>query len=126
MSTANMTLSALALRDGDKKKAVEYLREERRRRQPLKNSHIRTTLCRDGTSFEISSLRASVQAVIDFLERMARTNLAERIDLREAAAALRRGETPRRFRASARAVTAAANDSPRIAAAFTTRGNVAT
>jgi hypothetical protein len=44
--------------------------------------------------------------VIDFLDQMARTNLAARLDLREAAAALRRGETPRWFRTSGRVVAA--------------------
>jgi BlaR1 peptidase M56 len=90
MYTANMTLSALALRDGEKKKAVAYLR--RASQAPASEEltysddivsgwHVIRDLIAQGER----------QAVIDFLERMARTNLAERIDLREAAAALRRG-----------------------------------
>jgi hypothetical protein len=92
-----MTLSALALRDGDKKKAVAYL--ERASKAPASEE----LTYRDDVVSRWRVTRDLVaqgerQAVIDFLERMAQTNLAERMDLREAAAALRRGETPRSFR----------------------------
>jgi hypothetical protein len=104
MYTANMTLSALALRDGDKKKAVEHLR--RASQAPASEELTYSDHIVSGWHVIRDLLaQGERQAVIDFLERMARTNLAERIDLREAAAALRRGETPRWFRTSAGAVT---------------------
>jgi hypothetical protein len=95
--TANMTLSALALHDGDETKAVAYL--ERASRAPASEELV----YRDDVVSRWRVVRDLVaqgerQAVIDFLDRMAQTNLAERMDLREAAAALRRGETPRSFR----------------------------
>jgi hypothetical protein len=92
--TANMTLSALALRDGDSRKALDHLRRA---------SHAPASEALKYSDGMVSGWRVirdllaqgERQAVIDFLDRMAQTNRAERIDLREAAAALRRGETPR-------------------------------
>ena len=116
--TANMTLSALALRDGDKKKALEYLR--RASQAPASEELTYSDHIVSGWHIIRDLLaQGERQAVIDFLERMAQTNVAERIDLREAAAALRRGETPRRFRTSARAVTSAGREPSRGEAADT-------
>jgi len=113
-----MTLSALALRDGDKKKALEYLR--RASQAPASEELTYSDHIVSGWHIIRDLLaQGERQAVIDFLERMARTNLAERIDLREAAAALRRGETPGRFRPSARAVTSAGREPSRREAADT-------
>ena len=118
MYTANMTLSSLALCDGDKKKAVKYLR--RASQSPASEELTYSDHIVSGWHIIRDLLaQGERQAVIDFLERMARTNLAERIDLREAAAALRRGETPRRFRTSARAVTSAGREPSRGEAADT-------
>jgi hypothetical protein len=90
--TANMTLSALALRHGDRPAAVRYLL--RASEAPASEElvyggnvvwhrHVRDLIA-----------HGERKAVIDFLERMARTNITGRIDLREWAAALRRaGQT---------------------------------
>jgi beta-lactamase regulating signal transducer with metallopeptidase domain len=121
MYTANMTLSSLALRDGDKKKAVEYLR--RASQAPASEELTYSDHIVSGWHIIRDLLaQGERQAVIDFLERIAHTNVAERIDLREAAAALRRGETPRRFRARTRSVIPAGREPSRREDADTATG----
>ena len=48
-----------------------------------------------GTAIYFLLKQGERRVVIDFLDRMAAINVADRTDLREAAAAIRRGETPR-------------------------------
>jgi uncharacterized protein (TIGR03435 family) len=90
--TANMTLSALALHDRDRKASVAYL--ERASQAPWSEE-----LAYGGDVVWRRHVRDLVaqgerQAAIAFLERMARTNIAGRIGLREWAAQLRRGVPP--------------------------------
>ena len=88
--TANMTLSALALRDGDRKASIVYL--ERASEAPSSeqlaygDDVVWHRLVRDLVA------RGERRAAIAYLERLARTSVAQRIDLREWAAALRRNE----------------------------------
>jgi beta-lactamase regulating signal transducer with metallopeptidase domain len=95
---ANMTLGALALQDGDSQAAVGFLRKasEAPASEEMAYSdnlvadlhwHLAADLLETGER----------QAVMLFLERMAGINIARRTELREAAAAIRRGETPRIF-----------------------------
>jgi uncharacterized protein (TIGR03435 family) len=90
--TANMTLSALALHDRDRKASLAYL--ERASQAPPSEQlvyggdvvwrrHVRDLVA-----------QGERQAAIAFLERIARTNVAGRIELREWAAQLRRGVPP--------------------------------
>ncbi len=89
--TANMTLSALALRDGDRKASVLYL--ERASEAPSSeqlaygDDVVWHRLVRDLVA------RGERRAAIAYLERLARTSVAQRIELREWAAALRREDT---------------------------------
>ena len=87
--TANMTLSALALRDGDRKASVLYSNAHRRRLPPSSLAYgddvVWHRLVRDLVA------QGERWAAIAYLERMARTSVAQRIELREWAAALRRG-----------------------------------
>jgi hypothetical protein len=88
--TANMTLSALALREGDRKASVLYL--ERASEAPSSeqlaygDDVVWHRLVRDLVA------QGERRAAIAYLERMARTSVAQRIELREWAAALRREE----------------------------------
>jgi len=88
--TANMTLSALALRDGDREAAVVYL--ERASEAPSSeqlaygDDVVWHRLVRDLVA------RGESRAAIAYLERLARTSIAQRIELREWAATLRRGD----------------------------------
>jgi hypothetical protein len=95
--TANMTLSALALHDGDKTKALAYLQRASRAPASEELTYADDVVSRWRVVRDLVA-QGERKAVVDFLERMAQTNLAERMDLREASAALRRGETPRGFR----------------------------
>src|SRR5207247_8630964 len=94
---ANMTLSALALRDGDRNKAVGYLRQAAEAPASEELTYADDVVSRWHLIRDLVA-RGERQAVSNFLERMAQTNIAGRIDLRQAAAALRRGETPRWLR----------------------------
>jgi beta-lactamase regulating signal transducer with metallopeptidase domain len=84
--TANMTLSALALRDGNRKASVFYL--ERASEAPSSeqlaygDDVVWHRLVRDLVA------QGERQAAIAYLERLARTSVAQRIELREWAAAL--------------------------------------
>jgi beta-lactamase regulating signal transducer with metallopeptidase domain len=89
--TANMTLSALALRDGDRKASILYL--ERASEAPSSeqlaygDDFVWHRLVRDLVA------QGERRAAIAYLERIARTSVAQRIELREWAAALRREGT---------------------------------
>jgi hypothetical protein len=91
--TANMTLSSLALREGDKKRAVDYLKRASQAPESEELTYGSDVVSRWRVVRDLVA-QGERQAVIDFLDRMAQTNLAERMDLPQAAAALRRGETP--------------------------------
>lgn len=93
---ANMTLGTLALREGDRITAALFLRKAAR--APVSEElayskgmasnyqwHLATELLKQGER----------GAVLDFLDRMAATSVADRFELREAAAEVRRGGTPR-------------------------------
>jgi hypothetical protein len=91
--TANMTLSSVALWEGDKKRAVEYL--GRASQAPESEELMYGSDVVSGWQVLRDLIaQGERQAVIDFLDRMAHTNLAERMDLPKAAATLRRSETP--------------------------------
>jgi hypothetical protein len=92
---ANMTLGSLALADGQTERAGEYLRSAAQapRSEELTylsgfawgwQWHLPRQLVKQGVR----------EPVALFLERIAEMNLADRPDLRQAAAAIRRGETP--------------------------------
>jgi hypothetical protein len=94
--TANITLGALALRAGDRAAAVRYLMNasEAPPSEELAYggdaiSGLHWNLAKDLVE------RGERDAVIVFLKRMAETSIAHRADLREAAAAISRGEAPR-------------------------------
>jgi beta-lactamase regulating signal transducer with metallopeptidase domain len=90
--TANMTLSALALRDGDRKASVLHL--ERAAEAPSSeqlaygDDVVWHRLVRDLVA------QGERRAAIAYLERMARTSVALRIELREWATALRGDVAP--------------------------------
>lgn len=93
---ANMTLGALALRDGDQKKAVEFLRDASQ--APSSEELAYSEGLVSGVHWHLAAdllARGQRDAVTTFLERMAEINIPDRADLRSAAAAIRRGETPR-------------------------------
>jgi hypothetical protein len=92
---ANMTLGSLALADGQHDRAIEYLRNAAQapRSEELTYSsgfawgwqwHLPRQLVKQGVR----------EPVALFLERIAEMNLADRADLVQAAAAIRRGGTP--------------------------------
>ena len=94
--TANMTLGALALRDGDRKRAVEFLRTASA--APPSETLAYANDVVSGLHWHLAGdllKQGERKAVIEFLDRLAETNVANRTDLREAAAAIRRGEMPR-------------------------------
>jgi hypothetical protein len=93
---ANMTLGTLALREGDRKTAAVFLRKASRApaSEELAYSegiashyhwHLAADLLKQGER----------DAVLDFLDRMAAISVADRFELREAAAEIHRGGTPR-------------------------------
>jgi uncharacterized protein (TIGR03435 family) len=88
--TANMTLSALALREGNRRAAIGHLQRASQAPASEQLAYGDDVVWRR----ELRDLVAQgeQQAVITFLEQMARTNIAGRIELREWAASLRRGD----------------------------------
>jgi hypothetical protein len=94
--TANMVLGALTLRDGDRSAASAFLlnaskappTEELAYREDVV-SGVHWHLARDLLE------RGERDAVAQFLDRMAQINVVRRLELRDAAAAIRRGETPK-------------------------------
>jgi hypothetical protein len=93
---ANMTLGALALRDGDKTRAVEFLWKASA--APSSETLAYADDIVSGLHWHLAGdllKHGERKAVIAFLDRMAKINVAGRADLREAAAAIRRGDTPR-------------------------------
>jgi beta-lactamase regulating signal transducer with metallopeptidase domain len=92
---ANMTLGALALHDKDTKRAVEYLRKASQ--APVSEELAYSEGIVSGVHWHLARdllKQGQRQAVLEFLDRMARTNIAERAEWREAAAQIRRGEMP--------------------------------
>jgi hypothetical protein len=94
---ANMTLGSLALRDGDRTAAIQYLNEASHAPSSERLAYGQgLVLDWPGSPLPRKLLAAGERdAVAAFLERMARTNLAARVELRDKAAAIRRGESPR-------------------------------
>lgn len=88
-----MTLGSLALREGNKNAAIEYIRKASR--APASGELVYspgiaawpllTELLREGER----------ESVVDFLERMARKNVTERARLHEFAVEIRSGGIPR-------------------------------
>ena len=94
--TANMTLGALALRDGDRASAVGFLRNASRAPASEELAYSKGIVW--GRHWHLAGdllKQGERSTVLDFLERMATINIVDRVELREAAAAIRRGETPR-------------------------------
>jgi hypothetical protein len=91
--TANMTLGSLALADGQKDRAVEYLRNAAQAPRSEELTYL-SGIAWGRLPRQLVKL-GQREPVALFLERMAEVNLADRTDLRQAAAAIRRGETPR-------------------------------
>jgi beta-lactamase regulating signal transducer with metallopeptidase domain len=100
---ANMTLGTLALREGDRKNAVLFLRNASRAptSEELAYSvgmvssyqwHLAADLLKQGER----------SAVLEFLDRMAAISVADRFELRDAAAEIRQGRTPRLYSPSPR------------------------
>jgi beta-lactamase regulating signal transducer with metallopeptidase domain/tetratricopeptide (TPR) repeat protein len=94
--TANMTLGELALQDGDTKAAVGFLRKASQAPQSEELAYADHLVSDRHWHLASDLLEAGERpAVMLFLEQMAAINLAHRTELREAAAAVRRGEKPR-------------------------------
>jgi beta-lactamase regulating signal transducer with metallopeptidase domain len=96
---ANMTLGALALDEGRTADAIEFLR--RASRAPASEELIYADDVVVGLHWRLASdllTRGERDAVAAFADRMAQVSLARRSELRDAAAAIRRGDTPRIFR----------------------------
>jgi beta-lactamase regulating signal transducer with metallopeptidase domain len=93
---ANMTLGTLALRDGDTEKAAQFLRKASRApaSEELAYSDGMVSTFRWHLAADLLK-RGERSAVLDFLDRMAEIRVVERIDLRQAAAEIRQGRTPR-------------------------------
>jgi hypothetical protein len=93
---ANMTLGTLALRDGDTKKAVLFLRNASRapKSEELAYSHGIVSSHHWHLAADLLKL-GEREAVLEFLDRMSAISVANRYELREAATAIRAGGTPR-------------------------------
>jgi hypothetical protein len=93
---ANMTLGTLALRDGDREKAAQFLRKASRApaSEELAYSDGMVSTFQWHLAGDLLKL-GERSAVLDFLDRMAEIRIMERIDLRQAAAEIRQGRTPR-------------------------------
>jgi beta-lactamase regulating signal transducer with metallopeptidase domain len=93
---ANMTLGTLALRDGDNGKAVLFLRKAARAPASEELAYSEGIAFRYQSHLAADLLKQGErEAVLDFLDRMAAISIADRIDLRQAAAEIRQGKTPR-------------------------------
>jgi hypothetical protein len=90
---ANMTLGALALREGDQKAAVEHMLKASR--APATPDVVYARGIAAGPLLPELLKEGERESVIEFLERMAEKNLTERAALRESAAAIRDGRMPR-------------------------------
>jgi len=93
---ANMTLGALALQSGDRDAAVSFLLKASE--APASEEIVYSDeLTPDLYWHVVSDLleQGERDAVATFLERLARVNIPLRVELRTAAAAVRRGEKPR-------------------------------
>jgi beta-lactamase regulating signal transducer with metallopeptidase domain len=96
---ANITLGALALRDGDRHTAVEFLR--RASEAPSSEELVYGDDVVVGPHWNLAGQlleRGERQAVIEFSERMAAINIPLRKELADAAIAIRRGEMPAIYR----------------------------
>jgi hypothetical protein len=89
---ANMTLSALAMRDGDKKRSVAYLLAAAA--APASPELMYTGGIASHRPLAQLVKYGEVPAVISYLERMAQTNLTEKQYLLESAELLRAGKLP--------------------------------
>jgi len=100
---ANMTLGALALRDGDAKTAVAYLRRAAQAPPSEELTFARCMVsCWEWHLARDLLRRGEREAVAEFSERMADINVPDRIELRAAADEIRRGQPPRYYAARAR------------------------
>jgi hypothetical protein len=92
---ANMTLGALALHDKDTKRAVEYLRKASQ--APVSEELAYSEGIVSGVHWHLARdllKQGQRRAVLEFIDRMAQTNIAERSELRQAVTQIRRGERP--------------------------------
>ena len=95
---ANMTLGTLALRDGDRKKAALFLRNASRAPASEELAYANGIVSSFHWHLATDLLKVGERdAVLDFLDRMAATSVADRFELRDAAAEIRRGGMPRRW-----------------------------
>jgi hypothetical protein len=93
--TANITLAALALHDGDERTAVAFLQKAARAPASEELAYTDNLLSRPYRSLPVNLIqRGQHDVVTTFLERMAELNVARRGEFREAAAAIRRGDKP--------------------------------
>jgi hypothetical protein len=88
----NMTLSALAMREGDRRRAVEYMRAASE--APPSDDLVYGEGFASARPVAYLLKYGERQSVIDYLERMARTSRAENTYLLESAAAIRSGKMP--------------------------------
>ena len=94
-----MTLGALALRDGDQAAAARLLLAAAA--APVSEELAYGGDVVSGVNWHLAAdllARGERGAVATFLTRMAEVNIARRGELREAAATIRRGETPKELR----------------------------
>jgi len=93
---ANMTLGTVALRDGDTKKAVLFLRRASRAPASEELAYSNGIVSSHHWHLAADLLKlGEKEAVLEFLDRMSATSVANRYELREAATAIRDGGTPR-------------------------------
>jgi len=93
---ANMTLGTLALRDGDTKSAVRFLRHASRAPASEGLAYSNGIVSSHHWHLAADLLKLGErEAVLEFLDRMSEVSVANRYELREAASAIRRGGTPR-------------------------------
>jgi hypothetical protein len=93
---ANMTLGTLALREGDRKKAALFLRNASQAPPSEELAYSNGIVSSYQWHLAADLLKLGERdVVLDFLDRMAAINVADRFELREAASEIRRGRAPR-------------------------------
>ena len=89
---ANMRLSDIAMWDGDKKKAVQYMRDASMVPPSEAIAHATFVTARHPIAYLLKY--GERESVIEYMERMAKVNVVEKDYLIRSAAAIRRGEKP--------------------------------
>ncbi|PYV07274.1 MAG: hypothetical protein DMG07_29215 [Acidobacteria bacterium] len=87
-----MVLASLALREGDRRGAVRYMRQAAR--APASEELVYSESIVSWGLLKELLTAGERESVIEFLEQMARTNVPRRDHLRQWAASIRRGQMP--------------------------------